>query len=324
MRRREFLALIGMAAWSSSARAQQPELPVVGFLNSVSAAQGRPLATSFLEGLKESGFVEGESVTVEYRWADGQYNRLPALASDLVNRRVAVLVATGGGPAGLAAKAATDTIPIVFVGTDPVKLGLVSSYSRPGGNVTGVDLFSTTVGPKRLEMLRELVPRARVIGFLVNSDNPNAESQTGETRIAAEALGLQLEALTANRASGFDALFSSLKARGVDALLVGADPFFNSQREVIVALAAQYRVPTVYQWREFTEAGGLMSYGTSITDVYRRAGIYAGRILKGADPADLPVVQPTKFELVVNLNTAKALGLEVPAPLLSQTDEVIE
>jgi putative tryptophan/tyrosine transport system substrate-binding protein len=324
MRRREFLALIGMAAWSTSARAQQPELPVVGFLNSVSMAQGRPLATSFLEGLKESGFVEGESVTVEYRWADGQYNRLPALAADLVNRRVAVLVATGGGPAGLAAKAATDTIPIVFIGTDPVKLGLVSSYSRPGGNVTGVDLFSTTVGPKRLEMLRELVPRARVIGLLVNSDNPNAKSQTDETRIAAEALGLKLEALTANRASGFDALFSSLKPRGIDALLVGADPFFNSQREVIVALAARYRVPTVYQWREFAEAGGLMSYGTSITDVYRRAGIYAGRILKGADPADLPVVQPTKFELVVNLKTAKALGLEVPALLLSQTDEVIE
>jgi putative ABC transport system substrate-binding protein len=324
MRRREFLALIGMATWSTSARAQQPELPVVGFLNSVSMAQGRPLATSFLEGLKESGFVEGESVTVEYRWADGQYNRLPALAADLVNRRVAVLVATGGGPAGLAAKAATDTIPIVFIGTDPVKLGLVSSYSRPGGNVTGVDLFSTTVGPKRLEMLRELVPRARVIGLLVNSDNPNAKSQTDETRIAAEALGLKLEALTANRASGFDALFSSLKPRGVDALLVGADPFFNSQREVIVALEARYRVPTVYQWREFAEAGGLMSYGTSITDVYRRAGIYAGRFLKGADPADLPVVQPTKFELVVNLKTAKALSLEIPALLLSQTDEVVE
>jgi putative ABC transport system substrate-binding protein len=324
MRRREFLALIGMAAWSTSARAQQPELPVVGFLNSVSMAQGRPLATSFLEGLKESGFVEGESVTVEYRWADGQYNRLPALAADLVNRRVAVLVATGGGPAGLAAKAATDTIPIVFIGTDPVKLGLVSSYSRPGGNVTGVDLFSTTVGPKRLEMLRELVPRARVIGLLVNSDNPNAKSQTDETRIAAEVLVLKLEALTASRASGFNALFSSLKPRGVDALLVGADPFFNSQREVIVALEARYRVPTVYQWREFAEAGGLMSYGTSITDVYRRAGIYAGRFLKGADPADLPVVQPTKFELVVNLKTAKALSLEIPALLLSQTDEVVE
>lgn len=235
-----------------------------------------------------------------------------------------MLVATGGGPSGLAAKAATDAIPIVFIGTDPVKLGLADSYSRPGGNVTGVDLFSTTVGPKRLELLRELVPQAKVIGLLVNSDNLNVGSQTDEARMAAEALGLRLEVLTANRASGFDTAFLSLKPRGVEALLVGADPFFNSQREVIVAQAAQHAIPAVYQWREFAEVGGLMSYGTNLADVYRNAGIYTGRILKGADPAVLPVLQPTKFELVLNLKTARSLGLQVSAVLLSQVQEVIE
>jgi putative ABC transport system substrate-binding protein len=297
---------------------------LVGFLNSVSAAQGRPLASFFLEGLKEMGFLEGSNVTIEYRWADGQYDKLPALASDLVSRRVAVLVATGGGPAGLAAKATTDTIPIVFIGTDPVKLGLVASYSRPGGNVTGIDLFSSTVGPKRLEMLRELVPHTKAVGLLINPTNPNADGQIRETQTAAEHMGLTLHVLSASSTSAFEREFQVLKERGINGLLVGADPFFNSQREVIVGLAAQYAIPAVYQWREFVEAGGLMSYGTSIADVYRKAGLYSGRILKGEAPAELPVLQPTEFEMALNLKTARALGLVVPPSIAAQADEVIE
>ncbi len=325
MRRRTFLCgVAAVAASSTHARAQRPELPVVGFLNSVSAAQGAQLAAWFLEGLKGAGFVEGESTTIEYRWADGGYERLRALATDLVSRRVAVLVAAGGGPAGLAAKAATDTIPIVFIGTDPVKLGLVASYSRPGGNVTGVDLFSSTVGPKRLELLRDLVPQARTIGLLINPTNPNAGGQTEEARTAAGGMGLALHVLGASSTSALEGEFGTLKARGIDALLVGADPYFNSQRETIVALAARYSVPAVYQWREFVEAGGLMSFGTSLADVYRKAGAYAGRILKGEAPADLPVLQPTKFEIAINLKTAQALGLAMPPSILARADKVVE
>jgi putative ABC transport system substrate-binding protein len=278
----------------------------------------------FLDGLRETGFVEGESIAVEYRWADGQYNRLQALASDLVVRRVAVLVATGGGPAGLAAKAATDTIPIVFIGTDPVRLGLAASYNRPGGNVTGVDLFSSTVGPKRLEMLRELAPHARVVGLLVNPTNPNADGQIREAQAAAGTMDLTLHVLAASRTSAFEEVFGTLKVQGIEALLVGADPFFNSERQVIVDLAARYAVPAVYQWREFVEAGGLMSYGTSLADVYRKAGIYTGRILKGEAVAELPVLQPTEFEMALNMRTARALGIVVPPSIVAQADEVIE
>jgi putative tryptophan/tyrosine transport system substrate-binding protein len=326
MRRRDFIALVGSAAIVSpiSARAQQPAMPVIGFLSSRSPDESKHLVGAFRAGLGESDYVEGRNVAIEYRWAEGQYDRLPALAADLVRRAVVVLVTTGGEPSALAAKAATSTIPIVFTaGVDPVAFGLVASMNRPGGNVTGISLMATVTEAKRLEMLRELVPRAATIGVLINP-NYLREARLRELREAARAIGQRLQILYAGDEGELDSAFAKFVQQGADALLVVADPFFDTRRDRIVASAAQRRLPAIYAFREFVLVGGLVSYGINIADGYRLVGVYAGRILKGAKPADLPVLQPTKFELVINLKTARALGLEVPANLLALANEVIE
>jgi putative tryptophan/tyrosine transport system substrate-binding protein len=327
MRRREFVVLLGGAAvWPLAARAQQLTTPVIGFLSSASADLYVIRLRAFREGLKEAGYAEGQNVEIEYRWAEGQNNRLPELASELVRRQVAVIVAAGGTPAALAAKAATATIPIVFgVSTDPVKIGLVTSLSRPGGNLTGVSNMNLEVGPKRLELLRELLPSATTIAVLVNPTSPSiAESFLSGLQAPARALGLELHALQVSTERDLDAVFSVIAQLRADAVVISPDVLFNVWSERLAALAVHHAVPAIYQYREFAAAGGLLSYGTSETEYYRPMGIYAGRILKGDKPSDLPVQQAAKIELIINLNTAKALGLKVPLSLLGRADEVIE
>jgi putative ABC transport system substrate-binding protein len=322
MKRREFIAGLGSAAaWPVVARAQQ-RLPVIGYLGSISPQEG--ILTALRKGLSESGYSDGRNVAIEYRWAEGQYDRLPAFATDLVRREVAVIVAQAI-PAAVAAKTATTKIPIVFTtGADPVALGLVASLSRPGGNVTGVTSLSGELGPKRLELLRQLDPTATVMALLVNPINANAESESRDALAAARTLGLQLRVLHASTERDFDTAFASLVQQRARGLVIGIDAFFSSRMEQLAALALRYAVPVIYQRREFAAAGGLMSYGGSIADRYRLAGVYAGRILNGEKPSDLPVQQDTKIELTINMKTAKALGLTIPETLLATADEVIE
>jgi putative ABC transport system substrate-binding protein len=325
IRRREFVTLLGgAAAWPLAARAQQPAMPTVGFLSSRSPGDSTLLVAAFRAGLSETGLVEGRNVTIEFRWAEGHYERLPMLSADLVARQVAVIAATAMAP-GLAAKAATTKIPIIFLtGADPVEFGLVKSLNRPGGNLTGVAILTNTLAPKQLEMLHEVAPTTKVVAFLVNPKNPIAESDTRDVKSAAGVTRQQIVVLNASNERELEDAFAALVQQNAGALLVQSDPFFNSRAVKIVALADRYRIPAIYQWREFPVVGGLMSYGTVLADAHRQVGIYAGKILKGAKPTDLPVEQSVKVELVINLKTARTLGLNFPLPLLGRADEVIE
>jgi putative ABC transport system substrate-binding protein len=322
MRRRDFIKGIAgsVAAWP--AHAQQLPMPVIGFLSAISSYE--PFLVAFRKGLAEAGYVEGETVAIEYRWAEGHYDRLPELASELVRRQVEVVAAAGGSQSARAAKAATATIPIVFYSGDPVAEGLVASLNRPGGNLTGMSTFAPALGGKRVDLLRELVPGASALAMVINPNYAPAAAEAAEMEDAVRALGHKLSVFKASSEGEIEATFATLAQQRPDALIVGADPFFNSRREQFATLAMRDSIPTIYVWREFVVAGGLMSYGDDFTDGYRQMGIYVGRILKGAKPADLPIIRPTKFELVINRKTAKVLGLNVSDKLLALANEVIE
>jgi putative tryptophan/tyrosine transport system substrate-binding protein len=326
--RRAFISLLGgaVAAWPLAARSQQTAMPVVGIINAGSPETSVSRVTAFRQGLGELGYVEGQNVTIDYRWAEGRYDRYPEMVADLIRRKVSVIVTGASGPAAFAAKAATSSIPIVFgVGEDPVRLGLVASLARPGGNVTGVNFFTAEVAAKRLGLLRELAPRTTRVAVLVNPANAaSAESTARDVRAAAPALGLQVQTLNAATVREIDTAYASLVRERADALVVAGDGFFNSRRVQLAMLAVRHAIPATYSVRDYPEAGGLISYGTSFADTFRQIGIYCGRILKGAKPADLPVLQSTKFELVINMQAARMLGIEVPPTLLARADEVIE
>ena len=325
MRRREFIkVIVSSTAWPLAARAQQPAMPVIGFLSTRSPEESAHLVAAFQSGLADNGYIAGQTVLIEYRWALGQYDRLPTMAADLVRRPVAVVATVGGEPAAMAAKTVTSTIPIVFAMDDPVKQGLVESFNRPGGNATGMAVLSPDLEAKRLGLLHELVPQASTIGVLLNPNFPPAQHQLEEVQIAAQATNLQILALRASTDREIDEAFDTLMRQRIAALSVASDPFFDTRRDKLIGLAARYAVPAIYQFREYPAAGGLISYGIDIANVYRQIGIYVGRILKGAKPADLPVMQPTKFELVLNLKTAKTLHLAIPSGVFSIADEVIE
>ena len=327
MRRRNFIALLGSAAaaWPLAARAQQPALPVIGVVRIATRGQSPHLEDAFRQGLTQAGYVENQSVAIEWRWAEGRYERLPGILAELVSRRVAAIAVPGAAATALAAKAATQTIPIVFMmGGDPVEFDLVASLAHPGGNITGVAMLQTPVVAKRLDLLHQLIPPAVTIALLTNPANPFGQAERREVETAARTLGLELHIANAKHQDEIDALFPSLIAQGARAIVIGADAYYFNQRSQIAALAARYAIPAIAQWREYPAAGGLMSYGSNIPDAYRLTGIYVGRILKGEKPADMPVQQPTKFELVINLKAAKALGLSIPPTLLATADEVIE
>jgi len=327
MKRREFITLLGGAAatWPLAARAQQPAMPVIGILGSVSPAPYAGFVEAIKQGLREAGYVEGRNAAIEYRWAEGQYNRLPQQAAELVDRGVAVIILVGGGPTTAAAKTATATIPIVFIsGDDPVKSGAVAALNRPGGNVTGVSLLTVAIEAKRLQLLHELVPNVAVVAALINQNNPQADIQVHELQGAARTLGLQVEVFKASSPSEIDTAFANMVQKRAGAVIVAGDAFFNSRKEQFVVLTARHALPAIFTFREFPVAGGLMSYGTSLADGYRQTGVYAGRILKGEKPAEIPVQQAVKVELVINLQTAKTLAISIPLPLLGRADEVIE
>ena len=327
MRRRDFITLLGgaAAAWPLAARAQQPAMPVIAVVRIAKRGESTHLEHAFRQGLTQAGYVENQSVAIEWRWAEGRYERLPGILAELVSRRVAAIAVPGAAATALAAKAATQTIPIVFMmGGDPVEFGLVASLAHPGGNITGVAMLQTPVVAKRLDLLHQLIPPAVTIALLTNPANPFGQAERREVETAARTLGLELHIANAKHQDEIDALFPSLIAQGARAIVIGADAYYFNQRSQIAALAARYAIPAIAQWREYPAAGGLMSYGSNIPDAYRLTGIYVGRILKGEKPADMPVQQPTKFELIINLKTAKALGLTIPDKLLALADQVIE